>query len=64
MQYTFEQFGITEEEKNIFLSSPNFLVGEQYEKFNSWYARHKGTCSCVKTPIETIKQFYDENYEF
>ena len=57
----FEQFGITEEEKSKFLTAPNFLVGEQYEKFNAWYARHKNTCSCVKTPIDVIKQFFNEN---
>lgn len=58
---SFEQFGITEEEKNIFLTAPNFLVGEQYEKFNAWYARQNNGCPCTKTPIETIKQFFNEN---
>ena len=55
----FEQFGITEEELNIFKNTPNFLVGEQYEKFNSWYARNNNLCGCIKTPIEQIKQFYE-----
>ena len=55
---TFEHFGITQEEVNIFKNSSNTLTGEQYEKFNSWYARNNNMCGCVKTPIEQIRQYY------
>lgn len=55
----FSQFGITEQEIKKFKSTPTLLNQEEYEKFNSWYARKIGTCSCVKTPIQTIKQYFD-----
>lgn len=55
-EYTTYQ--ITPEEWELFKSNPSFLSNESYEKFNRWYASRHGFCSCNKTDINIIKDYF------
>ena len=59
MNNNLELYGVTAEDKTFINTNPSLVSDELYQKLNNWYAANNGMCSCIKTPIQTILDFYE-----
>ncbi len=58
MEQEYKNFQITDAEWDKFIETSELLEADTYNKFNNYYSNKKGQCSCIKTDVKTIYEFF------